>query len=403
MDVRRFWRRLNASLDVADDLPRRLAHIDAQQTAIEEQLGALARQVGALSEAQESLAKAQGLRLDVIERGQERGFDLLGGLYQHAENGLVHHDHTLQWLRNVTAHVERMTRESRTLLGALSLPPAETWNDGPRHRPGKPGAEEFPNSTLCRQESFERPVFHYWIQQLQQQRVYHRKLWEVVFICQALWERGAIRPGARGLGFGVGREPLTAWFASEGCHVVATDLAGDQAEGAGWMETAQHAAGLEALRYPLICPDPVLDRNVRFRDCDMNNIPADLTGFDFCWSACAFEHLGSIEAGLAFVERSVECLRPGGWAIHTTEYNLSSNEQTLDNDATVLFRRRDLETLADRLRAKGHRMAPLDLEPGTAPLERYIDVPPYRVQPHLRLALEGYSATSVGVIVQRGE
>jgi hypothetical protein len=41
-------------------------------------------------------------------------------------------------------------------------------------------------------------------------------------------------------------------------------------------------------------------------------------------------------------------------------------------------------------------------DPGLAPLDRYIDVAPYRSEPHLKLALDGYAATSIGLIVQRG-
>ena len=129
----------------------------------------------------------------------------------------------------------------------------------------------------------------------------------------------------------------------------------------------------------------------------------DLTGYDFCWSACAFEHLGSIEKGLAFVERSIDCLKPGGWAVHTSEYNYGSNTETIDHQDTVLFRRRDLEELAARLQAKGHRAAPFDFSMGNGLVEQYIDVMPYRDQPHLRMSLWGHPTTSVGVIVQRGE
>jgi hypothetical protein len=135
----------------------------------------------------------------------------------------------------------------------------------------------------------------------------------------------------------------------------------------------------------------------------MNEIPGHLTDFDFCWSSCALEHLGSIEHGLKFIERSLDCLKPGGWAVHTTEYNLSSNTHTLQSGGTVLFRQCDMEALTERLTAKGHKVAPFDLEPGLAPIDRYIDVPPYRVQPHLKLALEGYATTSIGVIVQRSD
>lgn len=267
---------------------------------------------------------------------------------------------------------------------------------------GGPAKSAFPRSLPCRQESFNAPYFAYWSRTLQEPLRYHRKLWEFVFICQALWERGALKDGARGLGFGVGSEPLSAFFAAQGCRIVATDMDATEAEAMGWSATNQHAVGKEALRKPKLCSDELFERNVTFRTCDMNQVPDDLTGFDFCWSACALEHLGSIEKGLAFIERSVECLNPGGLAIHTTEFNTSSNDETIDNMGTVLFRQRDFRALAARLKEKGHKVAPFDFEIGDGLIDRFIDVPPYRSQPHLKMALAGFSTTSYGIIIQRG-
>ena len=292
-------------------------------------------------------------------------------------------------------------REVRMLLGQASLPPTSAWQGLPNAAPGPADGVVFPASCLCRQDSFQTPYFSYWTQKLSYGLRYHRKIWEFVFICQVLSERGLVKDGARGLGFGVGEEPLAAYFAASGCKVTGTDMATDAAVEAGWTLTDQHAAGKEALRRPATCDDPTFDANVEFRTCDMNAIAEDLTGYDFCWSACALEHLGSIEQGLAFIERSIDCLRPGGFAVHTTEYNLSSNADTVSEGGTVLFRRRDLEELSRRLAAKGHTMAPLNLDPGDGEIDRYIDVPPYRDEPHLKLALWGYSATSVGIIVQK--
>jgi hypothetical protein len=292
-------------------------------------------------------------------------------------------------------------RETRMLLGQLSLPPGVDWvktNGGIAEAPAKMA---FPNSTLCRQDSFETGYFPYWMTQLRQLKIYHRKLWEHAFICQVLYERGLLTAGKRGLGFGVGSEPLTAYFASQGCEITGTDMAGDAAVEAGWTSTNEHAAGKEALRFPAICPDDLFDANVAFRVCDMNAIPDDLTGYDFCWSACAYEHLGSIEQGLAFVERSMDCLKPGGFAVHTTEYNVTSDTDTVSEGGTVLFRRRDMAELARRLREKGHLVGPLDLDPGAQPLDMYLDVPPYRFEPHVKLALQGFGATSFGLIAQK--
>lgn len=304
--------------------------------------------------------------------------------------------------RRLIAEVTELRRETRLLYAAQALPNVEVWQDRPPSIPdAAPGVGALPNSTCCRQEAFEQPWFSYWSDQFHTRLRYHRKLWEYVFICQALWERYAIRPGARGLGFGVGTEPLASWFASRECQVIGTDMAPDEAETIGWSSSIQHAFGKAALRWHGVCTDDQFDRNVDFRECDMNHIPDDLTDFDFCWSSCAFEHLGSIEKGLAFVERSIDCLKPGGWAVHTTEINLSSNDETVDNQDTVLFRRRDFEELERRLTARGHRVAPLDFDAGNGPVDRYIDIPPFRDQPVLKLLLAGYSVTSFGIIVQR--
>ncbi len=286
---------------------------------------------------------------------------------------------------------------------ASAAPPEALWRGKPVAPPDAwPAARVFDRSPLCRQADFETPWFPWWTESLGERLRYHRKLWEFVFVAQALHERGLLRMGARGLGFGVGQEPLPACFAARGCRIVATDLDPDEAARIGWTDTAQHAADLAPLQRPDLCPPDVLIERVAFRTADMTAIPSDLTGFDFCWSACALEHLGSIAAGLDFIEASLATLRPGGVAVHTTEFNLTSDEDTVDHQGTVLFRARDLRALAERLTAQGHRVAPLDLTPGDAPLDRFVDLPPYGDEPHLRLALEGFETTSVGIIVTRG-
>jgi hypothetical protein len=234
----------------------------------------------------------------------------------------------------------------------------------------------------------------------------HRKLWEFVYIAQVLAERGALADGARGLGFGVGKEPLVALFASCGADVLATDLDAGAAAEAGWTHTGQHAGGLADLNARGICDQALFDARVRYRTVDMNAVPGDLQGYDFCWSSCACEHLGSIERGLAFLRRSLDVLRPGGIAVHTTELNLTSPTRTIDRGGTVLFRASDLESLTATLRADGHAVAPIDFAFGADAIERYLDVPPYLAEPHLRVALAArvrwYETTSVGLVFVKG-
>ncbi len=57
------------------------------------------------------------------------------------------------------------------------------------------------------QAQFMTPEFLFWSNRLKESPRWHRKLWEFVMICQALWERGMLRAGRRGCGFGVGQEP----------------------------------------------------------------------------------------------------------------------------------------------------------------------------------------------------
>jgi hypothetical protein len=258
-----------------------------------------------------------------------------------------------------------------------------------------------PLSQMCTAEQFDEPVFGRWVDALGAFRARHRKLWEFVYILQALDRHAVFVSGSRGLGFGVGGERLPALMAGMGCHIVATDLPGDGAAAALWAHNGQHSDSLARLSHPTLCGEAAFAQRVSYRPVDMNAIPADLRGFDFCWSACAYEHLGSIEAGLAFVRNSIQCLRPGGVAVHTTELNLTSDTDTLDRGETVLFRRRDIERLALDLHRAGHKVVPITYDQGAGEVARHVDLPPYSGDVTLKIAIRNYVATSFGLIVQR--
>ncbi|MBD3759395.1 class I SAM-dependent methyltransferase [Rhizorhabdus sp.] len=258
-----------------------------------------------------------------------------------------------------------------------------------------------PISQMCTAAQLAEPVYAEWCHRMANVPTRHRKQWEFVFILRALEYYGALAPGKRGLGFGVGIEPLSSIFAANGCEVVATDLAADDDRAQVWNNTDQLGSNLRQIHNPHLCDEATFFERVRYRAVDMNAIPADLVDFDFTWSSCAYEHLGSIEAGLAFFENSVRCLKPGGIAVHTTELNLSSNGTTLDKGGTVIFRRRDFEALAERLIADGHEVMPITFDSGDSDLDRFIDLPPYSSDPHLKLQLLRWVSTSFGMIVRK--
>src|SRR5262249_47441032 len=147
-----------------------------------------------------------------------------------------------------------------------------------------------------------------------------------------------------------------------------------------------------------LCSSADFARRVTFRNVDMNDIPADLRGFDFTWSACSFEHLGTIHKGIQFLFQMLACLKPGAVAVHTTHYNVSSNDQTVTEGGYVLFRQRDLQRAADELNALGHPVD-IDFDTGDGPIDRDVDKPPYESPHHLKLELSGYTATSIGLII----
>jgi len=231
---------------------------------------------------------------------------------------------------------------------------------------------------------------------------FHRKYWEWVFILHHISKLPL--EGKRGLGFGVGAtEPLSAAFARSDARIVATDAPADIGVGSGWASGGEFVRDVAGLRNEGIVDPAMLGERVTFRECDMNVIPTDLTDFDFCWSSCCLEHLGTLQKGIDFIINSVEkTLKVGGVACHTTELNLSSNDATVEEGATVLYRRRDLDELLHQLKARGHFVDDLRIAPDSLAIDGYVDTPPFGPPVHLKLDLYNYTCTSVGLVIRRG-
>lgn len=269
-------------------------------------------------------------------------------------------------------------------------------------------------SKACTQADMESDWCAYWLGRLHMPRIFHRKLWELSYVLQALWQNGHLTVGQKGLGFGCGTEPIPSLLASYGVDVVATDLPAERQASEGWSASGQYTRSLDVLYRPHLVDRSAFDAHVSLSYVDMNAIPQDLRDFDFCWSICALEHLGSIRAGLDFIEASLGTLRSGGTAVHTTEFNFLDDDKTVDNWPTVLFQRAHFRMLFENLTAKGHRVAPLDFDVGHKPLDRFIDMPPYsnewtefqksiwpKSPPHLKLSVDGFASTCFGLVIQK--
>lgn len=262
-------------------------------------------------------------------------------------------------------------------------------------------------SIVCQQEHFRSSWFEEWTAKMgfapPATSHLHRKVWEWSAIAQALSERNFLQPGNRALGFAVGTEPLVALFAKHGVQVDATDLhTGDVAD--VWRSTNQYADGLDALFRSDILDRATFDTNVRFFNADMNDLaPLPREQYDFLWSSCAIEHLGTLEAGSRFVQFAMDMLRPGGIACHTTEFNVSSQVRTVEAGQNVLYRRSDIEEMDGFLRLRNCCIDRLDFERGCEPHDVLFDFPPYgnHGRAHIKLLIEGHVATSMLLICRK--
>ena len=260
---------------------------------------------------------------------------------------------------------------------------------------------------ICNKKDFDQGWFPEMCMNIVEAPKYHRKQWEFVMMAKALEERGLLVPGNKGLGFGVGTEPLPAYFASKGCEILATDQAITNDNAKNWIGSSQLCTSLQDLNNRRICPDDLFKRNVKFRNVDMNYIPADMDYYDFVWSSCALEHLGTLQNGLWFIMRTAALLMPGGVAVHTTEFNLSSNNETNTNSLNNIYREQDIDALIQTIRGLGLVTADPDYTRGKHNYDLYVDNwaggwnDGSENKPHLNLKVDGFDATSLILIIEK--
>ena len=271
----------------------------------------------------------------------------------------------------------------------------DTWTTNPLQENAKRISE------LCKGQDFETAWYKRWCKEFKETPRFHRKQWEFAFIMQALWERDCLKENNSGLVFAVGTEPVPSVFAKLGCNILATDINPEEGIEKGWNNGNQLCFGVEALNERKICDNEIFLKRVKYQSVDMNAIPGELLGFDFSWSSCSFEHLGSLEKGFAFLKNQLKTLKPGGWSVHTTEYNISSNHETQENENTVIYRQRDIERIVSELKNEGHFVEELDFSLGNMQQDFTVDFPPYQGEPHTRLMVDKYVTTSIGLIIRK--
>lgn len=75
-------------------------------------------------------------------------------------------------------------------------------------------------------------------------------------------------------------------------------MAAEADQAGAWTRTNQHAASRDALFYAPLVNRSAFDQLVTFAPADMNHVDSAWHGkFDFVWSTCSLEHVGSISLG----------------------------------------------------------------------------------------------------------
>jgi len=263
------------------------------------------------------------------------------------------------------------------------------------------------NSGLCKRVDFDKGWLRNALIEMKCDYMIHKKYWEWAVVFKILMDNYCIKDGSKGLGFGVGTEPLPALFAKYGCDVLATDAPPENEVSRLWDEGDQYMSSKEVLNDKGICEEELFLTNVDCRYVDMNAIPEDLHDtFDFTWSAGSFEHIGGLDKSIEFFRNQMKCLKPGGIGVHVTEYNISSDDETINAPNMVFFRNKDIQRMAECIERDGHYMEPVNFNRGDEPDDFEESKPPFKLgfnTPAITINLFGHLTTSIVLVVKRGK
>ena len=255
---------------------------------------------------------------------------------------------------------------------------------------------DLPYSTakLCDALDFFRPEVIDWIRAVGEEPRLHNKQWEYAQVLEA---RKRYAPNAKRLvGLGCGIDAIIPKLAETAELVTATDLYGRPG---AWKAAQQRPDEF----YPQV-------KNLRVHPMNMRQIDLPRGAFDFVWSLCAVEHVGSADDVIDTVRQAGELLAPGGVMAITTEFTFAKRpfyaparpSGTMYFDATML-RRLYTETGL-------HFVEPMDLRVSTHPMNvpvwdqinnrGLVNVPHilYRAQP---LPFHGCWAATASVVLSR--
>jgi hypothetical protein len=272
-------------------------------------------------------------------------------------------------------------------------------------------------SNLCNHEAFLTKDYEDFCNLICEKKRIHRKQWEFYIIYKKILEHLINFDGKRGLGFAVGQEVLVPLFLKQNALLTVSDLDPNDPHSNAWINSSQHIVnGFEKyIESGYITKDLFLN-NCKFEFINMNNIPRIFLNneYDFIWSSCALEHLGSIHKGLNYILNSLKCLKKGGIAVHTTEFNFKSNDKTLETPGCVSYRKQDFDWLINEVQELGYYIEPINYNRADTVVNNHIDDFPYNgsssaiffdlnnyevLKSHINLKIDGHCSTSIFIVI----
>jgi SAM-dependent methyltransferase len=171
---------------------------------------------------------------------------------------------------------------------------------------------------ICAAEDYAHPDFRAVLEEVfDRGAAYHRKQWEFVVIYLNLLKAGKIHPESVGASFGAGREPLIYLITERVKQFTATDL---YIYNTGWT-TAKVDKDLSCRDFVLELADPGFPQEkLAVEEMDMRQLGFADDSLDFCYSSCAFEHIGDFDDFVSHLKEVKRVLKPDGVYVMTTEH-----------------------------------------------------------------------------------
>lgn len=238
---------------------------------------------------------------------------------------------------------------------------------------------------------FRTPWLQQWRHALNLGSRIHRKTWEVAYVAETLLSHQMLRDDRRGVGFGVGSEPLVRVFADKTAGILATDMLGKD-----WLST--HAGFSSLGNHPQVKTANV-DMNWLNGEGGLDSVPRE--EFDFSWSVCSMDHCGAVWWTKRFLLNQMNTLKPGGVAVHTAEYTTTPGMPR--SGGTVYLTRDDILDLEQLAFQLGYELAPVDWSLGDYPEDHIVDGPPFEGRVHLKAVAHHGWTTCVGFALRKPE